>query len=156
MKQSESINKIRTQLKEELSQSQKDLLMQLQDAISDYNALECYEYYSQGFRCGIQLYEELHQKNKNLNENILKELYQEKLDLHNGKDTSKISKLYDQYDSIYQKVYDGLVKGIGEEETKQLLEEFIKIRSQIHYEQNFREFYKGYRLGVQFIIEGIK
>ena len=161
IKRSEELKQARFQLKQELNQSQQSLLMKLDDAIADCNALECYEYYSQGVRCGFRLYEELyHTESKqlhqgNLAKNILKKLYQHELDVHRGTDSQEQLDTYNEYDKQYEKVKQVLIHTMGKDEATQLLEQLKCLRMKIQYENNFSDFCKGYQLGVQLTLAGM-
>lgn len=160
IKRFDALKQARYQLKQELNPTQKSLLLKLDDAIADANALECYEYYSQGVRCGFQLYEEIHlmdsrQLDQKPDKNILRELYRQEVDVHRGTDSQEQLDTYHEYDKQYEKVKKALIHALGEDEATQLLEQLNRLKVKIEYENNFSDFCKGYQLGVQLTVAGI-
>lgn len=63
IRQSKKTEKIKLRLLSSMDEEKKQLLERLIEEMNLYDSLECFEYFSQGVRCGMKLYEELKKNN---------------------------------------------------------------------------------------------
>lgn len=57
--QQQKINNLSDRLKSALSEEEQELLFDLIDEVNEFCSNESYEYFCQGVRCGVQLYDKI-------------------------------------------------------------------------------------------------